>query len=138
MNESEKLVIKKEDISKISDRIVKCRYCHQDVKLLVLPIHENYCKELGVEDSVIFTGKVKWDDMPCYYHVATVFASASKTETQGLTIIEAMASNVVPVCMRDEAFQSMVTEDLNGLFFETEDLLNKHVSFLNMKSDYRK
>ena len=32
-----------------------------------------------------------------------------------------MASNVVPVCMKDEAFQSMVTEDLNGLFFETQE-----------------
>jgi len=59
--------------------------------------------------------------MPYYYHVSDVFATASKTETQGLTIIEAMASQVVPVCMRDEAFQSMVTEELNGLFFVTNE-----------------
>ena len=32
-----------------------------------------------------------------------------------------MASNVVPICMKDEAFQSMVTEELNGIFFETEE-----------------
>ena len=32
-----------------------------------------------------------------------------------------MAANTVPVCMRDEAFQSMVTDELNGLFFETEE-----------------
>ena len=83
--------------------------------------YEKYSKELEVDKNVIFTGKVKWDDMPCYYHVATAFASVSKTETQGLTIIEAMASNVVPVCMRDEAFISMVTEELDGLFFETQD-----------------
>ena len=59
--------------------------------------------------------------MPYYYNIANVFATASKTETQGLTIIEAMAANVVPICMRDEAFQSMVTEDLDGLFFETNE-----------------
>ena len=69
-------------------------------------------ESLGLEGNIIFTGKVAWGDMPYYYHVADVFVTASKTETQGLTIIEAMASNVVPVCMKDEVFQSMVTEDL--------------------------
>jgi 1,2-diacylglycerol 3-alpha-glucosyltransferase len=65
--------------------------------------------------------------MPYYYHVTTVFATASKTETQGLTVIEAMAASKVPVCMRDEAFQSMVTEELNGLFFETEEEYQKQI-----------
>ena len=59
--------------------------------------------------------------MPYYYHVSNVFATASKSETQGLTVIEAMAANTVPICIKDEAFQSMVTDNLNGLFFETEE-----------------
>jgi glycosyltransferase involved in cell wall biosynthesis len=41
-----------------------------------------------------------------------------------------MAASTVPVCMRDEAFQSMVTEDLNGLFFETEKEYEKQILFL--------
>jgi len=89
--------------------------------------YEKYAKELGMEKEVIFTGKVAWGDMPYYYHIADIFATASKTETQGLTIIEAMAANTVPVCMKDEAFQSMVTEDLNGLFFETEEEYQKQI-----------
>ena len=92
--------------------------------------YEEYAKEIGVAENVIFTGKAAWKDMPYYYHVADVFATASKTETQGLTVIEAMASNTVPVCMRDEAFQSMVTEDLNGLFFETEEEYQKQITYL--------
>ncbi len=82
--------------------------------------YERYSKELEMENNIIFTGKVSWEDMPYYYHISDIFATASKTETQGLTVIEAMASNTIPVWMRDEAFQSMVAEDLNGLFFETE------------------
>ena len=82
--------------------------------------YEAYSKSLGTEGNVIFTGKTSWKDMPYYYHVSDVYATASQTETQGLTVIEAMASNTIPICIRDEAFQSMVTEDLNGLFFETE------------------
>ena len=92
--------------------------------------YEQLAIKLGIDKHVIFTGKAAWGDMPYYYHAADVFATASKTETQGLTVIEAMASNVVPVCMRDEAFQSMVTEDLNGLFFETKEEYKEKIEFL--------
>ena len=82
---------------------------------------------LKLDNNIIFTGKAAWNDMPYYYHVSNVFATASKTETQGLTVIEAMASGIVPVCLEDEAFQSMVTDKLNGLFFknnkEYEDII---------------
>ena len=100
---------------------------YKNIKLLIVgdgpdkEKYEKYTKSLEIEENVIFTGKASWEDMPYYYQVATVFATASKTETQGLTVIEAMASNIVPICMRDEAFLSMVTEDLDGLFFETQE-----------------
>ena len=106
---------------------------NKNIKLLIVgdgpdkEKYEKYAESLGLTDSIIFTGKSAWEDMPYYYHLADVFVTASKTETQGLTIIEAMASNVVPVCMRDEAFSSMVTEELDGLFFETEKEYMDHI-----------
>ena len=111
--------------------LIKCQQKinqkHKNIKLLIVgdgpgkEEYEGYTKKLGLNKNIIFTGKTAWGEIPYYYHIANAFVTASKTETQGLTIIEAMASNVVPVCMRDEAFQSMVTEELNGLFFETEE-----------------
>ncbi len=114
---------------------------YKNIKLIIVgdgPDKEKYEKlsnSLGISDNVIFTGKAAWGDMPYYYHISDVFATASKTETQGLTIIEAMASQVVPVCMRDEAFQSMVTEELNGLFFVTNEEYEKDIErlYLNPK-----
>ena len=109
---------------------------YKDLKLIIVgdgPDKEKYEKmveDLGIDNNVVFTGKASWDDMPYYYHAADVFATASKTETQGLTIIEAMASNTIPICMRDEAFQSMVTEDLNGVFFETQEEYIKQIERL--------
>ena len=108
-----------------SEKDIQKKY--KNIKLIIVgdgPDKEKYeelSKELGIDKNTIFTGKAAWGDMPYYYHVADIFVTASKTETQGLTIIEAMASNVVPVCMRDEAFMSMVTEELNGLFFITNE-----------------
>ena len=99
---------------------------HNNIKLIIVgdgpdkEKYEAYSKRLDLTNNIIFTGKSSWDDMPYYYHLSNIFATASKTETQGLTVIEAMASNVVPVCMKDEAFESMVTDELNGLFFKTK------------------
>ena len=114
---------------------------HKNIKLIIVgdgpdkEKYEEYTKKLNLKENIIFTGKVAWDDMPYYYQVANIFATASKTETQGLTIIEAMASNVVPICMKDEAFQSMITEDLNGLFFETKEEYEKQVIYLYENKD---
>ena len=100
---------------------------HNNIKLVIVgdgpdkDKYEDEVKKYKLENNIIFTGKASWDEMPYYYHISNVFSTASKTETQGLTIIEAMASNVVPVCMDDDAFRSMVVEDLNGLFFKTEE-----------------
>ena len=115
---------------------------YDNIKLLIVgdgpdkEKYEEYSKKLGLEDYVIFTGKVAWKDMPIYYHISDIFTTASKTETQGLTIIEAMAANTIPVCMRDEAFQSMVTENLNGLFFETEEEYQQEI--LDLYEDKKK
>ena len=109
---------------------------HKNMKLIIVgdgpdkEKYEEYAKELGLSKNIIFTGKTKWTDIPYYYHVANLFVTASKTETQGLTVIEAMASNITPVCMKDEAFQSMVTDDLNGVFFETQEEYIKQIERL--------
>lgn len=101
--------------------------------------YEEYVKTLGLEKNILFTGKSAWEDMPYYYHLSDLFVTASKTETQGLTVIEAMASNVVPLCMKDEAFQSMITEELNGLFFETkEEYINQVFRLVKSEKELEK
>ena len=75
-------------------------------------------KKLKIENNVIFTGKVPWDEIGDYYNIANVFTTASHTETQGLTVIEAMAANLPVVALNDEAFNTIVINDLNGYLFK--------------------
>ena len=77
-------------------------------------------KSLGVSDSVIFTGKVPLSDIPIYYQLGNVFVTASKSETQGLTVVEAISSSLPVVAVRDDSFVNSVIEDFNGFVF-TED-----------------
>ena len=55
--------------------------------------------------------------MPLYYHMCQAFITASVTETQGLTVIEALAAEKPVLCIEDEAFHTMVVDKLNGMFF---------------------
>lgn len=99
----------------------------KNIKLLIVgdgpdkDSYEKLSKELGLEDSVIFNGKAAWEEMPIYYHCADLFTTASTTETQGLTVIEAMASGITPLCINDEVFVNTVTDELNGRIYKNEE-----------------
>ena len=95
-------------------------------KLLIVgdgPDLENYKKESvekNIEKNVVFAGKVPWIDIPKYYLISDIFTTASKSETQGLTVIEAMAASLPVVCINDESFNTTVIDNLNGKIFEDE------------------
>ena len=82
---------------------------------------QNLSKDLKIDKNVIFVGKVPWDETEYYYNISDIFVTASTTETQGLTIIEAMAASTPPVCINDEAFVDTITNNLNGYIFNNED-----------------
>lgn len=76
--------------------------------------------DYGISDKVVFTGKVPYDDTPKYYNMANVFITASHFETQGLTVIEAMAASLPAICIFDESFINTVVNGLNGYIFKDE------------------
>lgn len=83
--------------------------------------YEQLAENLGLKDNIIFNGKAAWEEIPIYYHASNVFATASTTETQGLTVIEAMAAGVPPLCIDDESFRGTVTDELNGRVFKNQE-----------------
>ena len=105
-------------------------------KLLIVgdgPEIDNYkelVKKNKMEDRILLPGKVKWEDVPYYYHLADIFLTASTTETQGLTVIEAMASGNVPICIKDESFESMVVDNLTGKIFKDKKECKKIIEDL--------
>ena len=100
---------------------------HPDIKFLIvgdgpdIDKLKDLCVELDIKDSVIFTGKVSLNDIPMYYQLGDVFVTASTTETQGLTVIEAMSASVPVVAVNDESFRNSVINDLSGFIFNTDD-----------------
>lgn len=99
----------------------------KNINLIIIgdgPDMEEYketAKKLKIDKNVFFTGKVPWEEIPAYYRVGNVFATASTSETQGLTVIEAMAASIAPICIDDESFRNTVIDGLNGRIFKEED-----------------
>ena len=96
--------------------------------------YEQLAENLGLKDNIIFNGKAAWEEIPIYYHASSVFATASTTETQGLTVIEAMAAGVPPLCIDDDSFRGTVTDELNGRVFKNqEEYINQVIEFYENK-----
>lgn len=82
------------------------------------PTLERQVKEMGLSDVVQFTGVIPNEDVHSYYQMADVLVSASDTETQGLTYIEALASDLPIVVMRSPYTDELIDSPAIGRSFQ--------------------
>lgn len=75
---------------------------------------ERHIGALKVRDRVTFTGYLQGDDIVAAYQASDALFFASKTETQGLVIAEAMAAGLPVVAVNDLAIADAVTDGVNG------------------------
>ena len=96
-------------------------------------------KELSkdIKDNVVFAGKSLWEDVPCYYDIADIFVTASKSETQGLTVLEALASSTPVVCANDPRYIDAIVPGSNGFVFDTEEEYLENIKKLRKDNKLR-
>lgn len=133
-------IAKEKSIDMIIDATKIIAKSRNDFKVMIVgggpsleELKEKVSKD-GLEEFVVFTGPKPPKLVPSHYHLSNVFASASLSETQGLTFIEAMASGIPALARRDKNLEDVIIDGRNGYFFEDEDDLAKIVLGL-MESD---
>ncbi len=82
---------------------------------------ERKADELGLKSRIFFTGPVSPSEISKYYHIGNIFVSASNTETQGLTYIEAMACGLPVLCRKDSCLDHVIINGKNGFQYKTAD-----------------
>jgi len=88
---------------------------------------------LHLQSRVIFTGKVPPEDIYRYYRLGDIFISASSSETQGLTYIEALACGLPLVCKRDSCLDEVLFNNYNGIQYNSSNSFI--TAILNIQSD---
>ncbi len=75
----------------------------------------------GLEERLRFAGVLEGCMLIDAYHAMDVFVFASKSETQGMVLVEAMAAGVPVVGIRAPGVQDVIEDDVNGRLVTEED-----------------
>jgi len=99
----------------------------------------DFIKQNNLENKVILLGAVPPAEIAKYFLLADLFVFASKSETQGMVLLEAMAGKTPVVAVRSGGIDDVIENGLNG--FKTEDnvsLWAEKIISLMVNKDKRK
>ncbi len=111
------------------DELLRSRAALGDVPVTLLivgdgpdrPRLEREAAALGLTaPDVVFAGMVPPEQVSDWYQLGDLFVSASTSETQGLTYIEALAAGVPALCRADPCLTGVVRNGENGWQYRDE------------------
>ena len=108
------------NLGELMELFAQARQHNDKLKFLIVgdgPAREDLQRQaqrLGVSEYVIFTGMVDPSQVQTYYQLGDIFVSASTSETQGLTYIEAAANGLPLLCRQDDCLADVLQEGQNG------------------------
>jgi glycosyltransferase involved in cell wall biosynthesis len=82
---------------------------------------EKLAEKLGIEKRTHFLGRVIGKDLPMLYRTGKVFAITSKTETQSIVVMEAMATGLPVVAVQAGAIPELVKNGKTGYLCQPDD-----------------
>lgn len=102
------------------------------------PLREQ-SERLGLSEQVVFTGTVPNERIGEYFKAADGFLFASKTETQGIVVLEAFAGATPVIAVRASGVEDLVDDGANGFLTgeDTEEYAGKVADFLEEALDGR-
>ena len=108
------------NLGELIELFAQARKENENLKFLIVgdgPAREDLEKlvrKLNVAEYVIFTGMVPPGEVQNYYQLGDLFVSASTSETQGLTYIEAAANGLPLLCRQDDCLADVLQTGENG------------------------
>ena len=83
---------------------------------------EKMAIELGIADDVRFLGKIVLPELADVYRIGSLFVTASETETQGIVLIEALASGLPLVAVDAGAVSELCQDGKDGILCQPKDV----------------
>lgn len=86
---------------------------------------DDQIRRLGVEKQVRMLGRIEHAELPPYYHACDLFATASLSEMNSISMLEAMASGLYVVQRLDIYNRNQIVPGENGNVFTNADEMAK-------------
>lgn len=97
---------------------------------------EEIAKELKIDDLVTFAGRVEHDDLVNFYACCNLYVTTSLSDTNSISMLEAMATGLPVLHILDELNEGQVVEGINGFIFNSaEEMYQKMLNYKNMSSE---
>lgn len=84
---------------------------------------QNLIDKYSLNDEIYLIGSVEQKEVAKYYMASDLFVFGSKSETQGMVLLEAMAGKCPVLCIRSSGTDDVVRDEYNG--FKTSDNLQE-------------
>lgn len=104
---------------------------------------KKYIKSLGISKNIIFTGKIKHEELlkSEIFKRCKIFVTTSKTETQGITILEAEANGMVCVGLNASGTKDLIKNNYNGYLIKDgnkKEFAKKIITLITNNKIYNK
>ena len=76
---------------------------------------EERSRQLGLQENLVFTGTIPNERIAVYFKAADAFLFASKTETQGIVVLEAFAGATPVIAVKASGVEDLVDDGVNGI-----------------------
>ncbi|MEG1028031.1 MAG: glycosyltransferase, partial [Oscillospiraceae bacterium] len=99
--------------------------CLEDFKL--------HAKKRNADDMIFFTGKIEHHDLPNYYGACQLYITASLSDTNSISMKEAMATGLPVIHIKDPLNKGQVEDGVNGFIYENQQQMRDIlVNYKNM------
>jgi glycosyltransferase involved in cell wall biosynthesis len=91
-------------------------------------IHQSV--DMGINDRVIFTGRLTDDEVKHIYGISSVYVMPSVSEPFGITALEAISAGTPTITSKTAGFSEAFKNCLRVDFWDTDEMANKIISLL--------
>lgn len=83
---------------------------------------QRLAEELDIQEEIVFVGAVPNEEIRNYCHAADLFLFASRSETQGIVLIESMAAGTPVLAVRATGIEDVVVNGKNGYMTSVSEI----------------
>lgn len=136
-------IAEEKNITEIISLFPKVMHKVKNAKLLIvgggpeLQFLKHQVTEKNLDTHIIFTGMVQPDEVYKYYNLGDIFVTASTSETQGLTYLEALSSGCPVVCKYDNCVEDVIIQGQNGFSYRNDWEFCEYASEILLNKDLR-